>query len=85
MPAPACQDKKAKPNPEMRKFEAAIPQELWARYEGWAEGRGSIKARQLLIGMLRLFLNSPEAVQLAAIGGTEEYLREQIFNGNPRS
>jgi hypothetical protein len=60
--------------PHMRKIEGHIPRELWERYEKWAEGRGKIQMRQLLTALFRLFLSSPEWMQLRALYATEDSL-----------
>ncbi|MCU0918197.1 MAG: hypothetical protein MUC88_27080 [Planctomycetes bacterium] len=61
-----------------KNFQAKVPISLWREWEQWLEGRGSLNNTQILCGLLRLFLASPEHVQLKAIFGRSKDLPQAI-------
>jgi hypothetical protein len=58
----------------MRKVEAHVPHAMWEEFEKWAEDRGPVPTRYLMIAMLRLFLAAPEGVKLLALYGRSDQL-----------
>lgn len=58
----------------MRKVEAHVPRAMWEEFEKWAEDRGPVPTRYLMIAMLRLFLAAPEGVKLLALYGRGDQL-----------
>lgn len=57
-----------------KNFQAKIPIHVWQQWEAWLDGRGSLNNPQIFCGLLRLFLASPESLQLRALFGKEETL-----------
>lgn len=63
-----------------KKFQAKIPMAVWDQWEEWAQGRPKFQNPQIFIGFLRLFLLMPREVQMKALSGTEEELRDELHN-----
>ncbi len=63
-----------------KKFQAKIPMLIWDQWEAWAKGRPKFQNPQIFIGFLRLFLLMPKDVQMKALSGTEEELRDELHN-----
>jgi len=63
-----------------KKFEAKIPMPIWEQWEKWAQGRPKLQNPQIFIGFLRLFLLMPREVQMRALGGTEDELRDALHD-----
>jgi|GEM_PF-6133928 len=61
-----------------KKFEAKIPMPLWDQWEKWAQGRPKLQNPQIFIGFMRLFLLMSRDVQMKALSGTEEELRDAL-------
>jgi len=58
-----------------KKFQAKIPIAIWDEWEHWLDGRGSLNNTQIFCGLLRLFLASPESLQLKALFGRADELQ----------
>jgi len=61
-----------------KKFQAKIPMPIWDQWEAWAKGRPKFQNPQIFIGFLRLFLLMSRDVQMKALSGTEEELRDAL-------
>ncbi len=57
-----------------KSFQAKVPMPLWDRFEAWMDGRGKLDNTQIICGLLRLFLASPEPLQLKALFGKSDNL-----------
>lgn len=58
-----------------KKFQAKIPIAIWDEWEHWLDGRGTLNNTQIFCGLLRLFLASPESLQLKALFGRADELQ----------